>query len=134
MPDTENVMLGKLIINIFCHAVFIVTCLKLMEAHRFIAQGPFGMLRDMLLEALSHVLDLYMVLSLYFGKYPSQLALKCKKIPKVFLFLIVFGSTIVFMSYKASLTAELALKRSSLPFQTMEEVINSNYRCLDQFK
>ncbi len=49
---------------------------------------------------------------------------------KSLLFSIFFASNIVWMSYRASLTSELSSMKLKLPFSTLEELLQSNYRLI----
>ncbi len=47
---------------------------------------------------------------------------------KIIFFVAFLSGTLIFVVYRSSLTAELAVKRNSLPFETLDELYESPYR------
>ncbi len=77
---------------------------------------------------LESVGNFWMVTMSYFGKPPSTQAWKSVHYTKILLLIVFLSGNLVFMSYKAGLTSELAIKRTTLPFSTPEGLYNSKYR------
>jgi len=68
----------------------------------------------------------------YFGRkpikdYDHKDGKELRSLRALFLFVFLSGN-LVFMCYRASLTAELSVKRNSHPFDTLDELLNSNYK------
>ncbi len=70
----------------------------------------------------------YIVFRSNLGGAPQPIAGDKTPQLKVLLFSIFFVSNIVWMSYRASLTSELSSKQLKMPFITLEELMESNYR------
>ncbi len=61
------------------------------------------------------------------GKAKLEVESQEKKLREI-LFAVTFCGMVVFIAYRASLTAELAVKRSVMPFNTLDELYESSYR------
>ena len=72
--------------------------------------------------------DFWMLGALYFGRSSSRGDSDRERSIRILLLVAFLSGTLVFMSYRASLTAELSVKRQSLPFTNAEELLNSDYR------
>ena len=83
---------------------------------------------DALVENVDHYWSL---LNSYFGKGPSDSMISrhgSSTDSRILLFIVFFFGNLVFMTYKASLTSELSTRRQILPFDSLERLIQSDYR------
>ncbi len=119
-PLTEEVW-WYLLLNAF----MLLASMKILTAHNHgrtgvkFSQKPVGYLLDL-------VGDFWMLGASYFGRLPLQNYSAQSSIRVLLLFAFLSGN-IVFMSYRASLTAELSVQRKSPPFDTLDEVMKSDY-------
>ena len=83
--------------------------------------------KKLLLALLS---DFWLVGSSNFGKAASSSknAKEDETALRILLFFILLCGNVVFMAYRASLTAELSVKRNSLPFDSPKEAYLSNHK------
>ncbi len=72
--------------------------------------------------------DFWMLGASYFGRVPTLHTSRRKRAVRFLLLAAFLSGTIVFMSYRASLTAELSVKRTVVPFNNMEELLQTDYR------
>ncbi len=73
--------------------------------------------------------DFWMVGTSYFGRPATdKQRINASSAINVLFLVVFFVGNIVFMSYKSSLTAELAVKRDKIPFNSLEELFQSEYR------
>ncbi len=72
--------------------------------------------------------DWWMLFASYFGRIPKDQVNQEEHATRLLLLIAFLTGNIVFMSYRASLTAELSARRRSLPFETLEELIQSDFR------
>ncbi len=102
------------------------TPLKVNERETFTVQKSFLNLKSEVAELLGNAWRL--ILS-YFGHLPglNEEYQKMRGL-RYFLFIIFFFGNIVFMSYRASLTSELSVRRQKLPFNSMTSFYQSDYR------
>ncbi len=70
--------------------------------------------------------DFWMIFASYFGG--GGIHEQKRACLKVLLLVAFIVNNAVFMSYKASLTAELAVRRESLPFNALQDLFESEYR------
>ncbi|XP_059096592.1 probable glutamate receptor [Tigriopus californicus] len=70
----------------------------------------------------------WMVFGSYFGRRPPETGGKFESSQKYLLFGICLGGNVIFMAYRASLTSELSIRRTQLPFSTMEEFLKSDFK------
>lgn len=77
----------------------------------------------LLVDAVS---DFWMLGASYFGRKPVRETPKSERAIRLLLLLVFLSGNIVFMSYRASLTAELAVRRRNLPFDSLEELLDSD--------
>ncbi len=107
------------------NTVVLLVCVTLLKVHYakdyFFSQSLIGIMEDV-------VRDFWMLWSTNFGRQPpNELDMQYKAL-RVLLFVVFLCSSLTFMSYKASLTAELAVRRKDLPFSTLEHLLASDYR------
>ncbi len=107
-------------------AVLLVSMKFLMLQYKKGAQGSSSKAVYIICNAIG---DYWMIFASYFGRAPAKPQASFQ-VPAVrFLLLAAFVSgTAVFMSYRASLTAELSTKRFVPPFTSMEGLLDSDYR------
>ncbi len=117
----QNIVWYFLLVNCITLVVFMrliethYTC-KEMEEHHWSLFGTFS----------AAFKDFWMIFASYFGGGGIH---KQKRASLKVLLLVAFVvNNAVFMSYKASLTAELAVRRDSLPFNTLQDLFESEYR------
>ncbi len=72
--------------------------------------------------------DWWMLFASYFGRGPTSNIDNKRGTIRALLFLVFLTGNIVCLSYKASLTAKLSVRRRSLPFESIEELIKSDFR------
>ena len=72
--------------------------------------------------------DFWMLGASYFGRQPSRNVSEEGRAIRILLIVAFVSGNIVFMSYRASLTAELSVKRQSKPFSSGEELLQSDFR------
>ncbi len=72
--------------------------------------------------------DFWILGAAYFGGKPRASAANEGGPLKVVFFVAFFSGTLVFMSYRSSLTAELAITRDSIPFETLDQLYESDFR------
>ncbi len=108
------------------NALFLFVLLKLLECYYNRDKDSQDQTQiSKTTEALS---DFWMVIATYFGRSPDKKLIREEKAIRALLLLTLFFGNFVFICYRSSLTAELAVKRQSLPFTTVEELILSDYR------
>ena len=69
----------------------------------------------------------YIIFLLYAGGVKTRFHQGNNGFLRVLLFSVFLSGNVVFMSYRASLTAELAVKEDKMPFTTLEGLLNSDY-------
>lgn len=74
------------------------------------------------------IADFWMLGASYFGRKPNRSTTNEERAIRILLLLAFLSGNIVFMSYRASLTAELSVRRHASPFSTVEELSYSNYK------
>ncbi len=84
-------------------------------------------------ESLSHVIlamanDFWLICTTYFGGYGIHIQGKKMRALSALLLIVFIAHNAVFMSYRSSLTAELAVVRERLPFTTLEDLFGSDFR------
>ncbi len=72
--------------------------------------------------------DLWMLGASYFGRKPVRQSTSKERAIRVLLVFAFLSGNIVFMSYRASLTAELSVRREAMPFSNVEELMESDYK------
>ncbi len=72
--------------------------------------------------------DLWMIVSSYAGNKTEEKPVHKKTSLRLFLIVIFLSGSIVFMTYRASLTAELSARRYVKPFSSLAELVDSDYR------
>ncbi len=73
--------------------------------------------------------DFWMLGASYFGRAPAdQKRIKSKKALNVLFLVVLLANTIVSMSYRSSLTAELSSRRYRMPFESLQQLLESDYR------
>ncbi len=72
--------------------------------------------------------DFWMLGASYFGRRANTTNLTESESLGIVFFFAFFSGTVVFMVYRSSLTAELAVKRDSPPFKTLDDLYKSSYR------
>ena len=72
--------------------------------------------------------DFWMLGASYFGRKANTTDTRESGPLRILLFAAFFSGTLVFMAYKSSLTAELAVSRNSLPFETLEQLYHSDIK------
>ena len=66
--------------------------------------------------------------TVYFGGKPSGTAIDSKMIYKFIVFVSLLGGTIIWISYRSFLTAELAINIKKYPFTDMYSLSKTNWR------
>lgn len=82
----------------------------------------------LLLNLQSVVGDFWMFVMSYIGRAPSTSYTNSHQAIKILILLAFLAGNIVSMSYRASLTAALSVQKPPQPFNSIDEVLNSNYR------
>ena len=79
------------------------------------------------MEAISNY---WMVFCSYLGRKPTSFPTDRdgRKFFQLVTFVVLFCGNIIFMAYRASLTSELSTRKSKLPFTSLEELHDSDYR------
>ncbi len=72
--------------------------------------------------------DFWMLFTAYFGKAPERKFTHEQEAIRVLLLTAYLIGNLVFMSYKASLTAALSVQKISLPFETIDELLTSDVK------
>ncbi len=109
------------------NTVFLLVCVTLLKFHYakdyFFSQSSIGILEDV-------VRDFWTLGSANLGWQPANYLDRQYryKALRILLMVVFLCSSLTFMSYKASLTAELAVRRKDLPFSTLEHLLSSEYR------
>ena len=77
----------------------------------------------------------WLLLSSYMGQLP-KLSQEFYDMPglKLFVFIIFFFGNIVFMSYRASLTSELSIRREKMPFNSVQGMYEANYNVVTHWE
>ncbi|TRY78917.1 hypothetical protein TCAL_10582 [Tigriopus californicus] len=70
----------------------------------------------------------WLVFGSYFGRKPNAVSAWRQDCQKYLLLGILLGGNVVFMAYRASLTSELSIRRTQVPFSTMEEFLASGFK------
>ena len=79
--------------------------------------------------ALSTMELSWTLFSFNFGKPPPQNTGLMSRLPlKIFVFCSLLVGSVIFMSYRASLTSELSTVTYRLPFESLEELLSSDYK------
>ncbi len=74
------------------------------------------------------ILDFWSLSRAYFGGVPKLHENRTWPSENIILFTTSLAGLLVFISYRSSLTAELAVKRTNLPFDTLDGLYNSDYK------
>ncbi len=72
--------------------------------------------------------DFWMLGASYFGRKSNTTNVNESEPLKIIFFVAFLSGTLVFMAYRSSLTAELAVQRDSMPFETLDELYDTTYR------
>jgi len=122
---------SKVWLAIAVNSVAIFAVLKALEIHNAstgnkISRSPKGYIISTSLR------DMWMILASNFGAVPRGRLLHVQSRPVHATLLIMgLGGTIVFLCYRASLTAELAVQRQKLPFSKLNEFLDSDYKLVN---
>lgn len=109
---------------LFVNSFGLLIALKCLEWYYHGSKSWFGNPSILLVEALG---DLWMLGASYFGRKPNQTPSSNERAIRIMLLLSFLSGNIVFMAYRASLTAELSVRRFTAPFQTVDELTDSDY-------
>ncbi len=110
------------------NCIFVVVSVRVMKSNYFASATPKGSFP----EPKNHVAkDAWDILSSYFGGAGGDLHSQKRPSLGILLLVIFFSNNLVFMTYKASLTAELAVRKEKLPFSTLEDLFESHYRLIN---
>ncbi len=104
-------------------AGYCVACAVVIKVlgYSFSSFAPVAIVKDL-------VYNSYVVFRSNLGGPPYPIAGDKTAHLKAFLFSIFFASNIVWMSYRASLTSELSNRELKMPFITLEDLLESDYR------
>ena len=80
-----------------------------------------------LTEVLETLGDLWGYSMLYLGRRPNGRHFQCRTGLRALFFFVCFVGNVIFLTYRASLTSELATRTQKLPFDSLEGLINSDY-------
>ncbi len=72
--------------------------------------------------------DLYIILRSLFGSAPYSVVGAKMGPVKVFVFFVFLTSTVLWSVYRAALTSKLVTQRAKMPFSSLEELLQSDYR------
>ena len=118
---------------LFLNALLLMLALKMLQIYYYYYYNRKARNFSIPLFLMECFGDLWMLGASYFGRKPNleQGTPEESSRPLRILLLVAFLSgNIVFMSYRASLTAELAVRRRTLPFDSLEELLDSDIRYL----
>eukprot|EP00094_Tigriopus_californicus_P003818 TCALIF_03674-PA protein Name:"Similar to GRIN2D Glutamate receptor ionotropic, NMDA 2D (Homo sapiens)" AED:0.45 eAED:0.49 QI:0/0/0/0.66/1/1/3/0/636 len=126
LPMSEDAWLG-LVVN----ALFLLLVLKCFE-YISSTSDPTPNVKKNPLEILGELLqDFWMLFCSYFGRKPpeeGESRIRQKTTSQILIFTIFLAGNIVFMSYKASLTSELSSRIKRIPFDSLEGLVETNYK------
>ncbi len=74
--------------------------------------------------------NIYVVFVSNFGAAPPRKSHEATPHLGCFLFSIFVATNVVWMAYRASLTSELSVREIKMPFITLEELLESDYKCV----
>ncbi len=127
-PLRREVWLGLLV-----NCIVVLMILKLLEGFSSIktGKGSWPLSKTMIATTVG---DFWMLGASYFGRKPVDTTAyddyeRDTKL-RMLLVMMFLSGNIVFMSYRASLTAELSVKRHKLPFTSAKELLASDFRYL----
>ena len=89
--------------------------------------GNLGYLQNSLLKICDIAMQYWLILCSFLG-YPHMIPLsKRGNVLRILIFFIAFTGNVVFISYRSSMTSELAVRPQKLPFNSLEGLIESDY-------
>ncbi len=111
------------------NAFFILCVMRLLEWGYYTSTPTYVAKMLSFKKLMDLIGDFWMVGTSYFGRPANdKQRINTSSAISVLFLVVFFIGNIVFMSYKSSLTAELAVKRDKIPFNSLEELFQSEYR------
>ncbi len=116
-------------ILLLLNAFFILCAMRLLQWVYFASTSTY-VAKMLSFQKLTDLIgDFWMVGMSYFGRPATdKQRINTSSAISVLFLVVFFVGNLVFMSYKSSLTAELAVKRDKIPFNSLEELFQSDYR------
>lgn len=127
LPMSEDAWLG-----LVGNALFLLLVMKTFEYLSSKGDPSVNVRRRNPIEILGDLIqDFWMLFCSYFGRKPPEAAesrIRQKTTSQILIFTIFLAGNIVFMSYKASLTSELSSRVKRIPFDSLEGLVETNYK------
>ncbi len=110
-------------------SLLLMTMLVLVGLKFCYMDGKSNLNYDSLGAMFTHTIgDAWMILMTYAGKKPEMTVKEISFAIRILMYFSCLGGMIVFMYYRASLTAGLSVQKLSVPFNSIEELVNSDIK------